>query len=135
MALYLFPPSEGDTDYINASLVEGCRMDAPDGAEGVDAQKEASPDLALPMQPVHYRRYILTQGPLPTTACHFWQMVWEQNSTAIVMLNKGKVTSYSFAQLTVFVGWANENEVGASFIMYIVHACNCNKTLNISPVQ
>lgn len=79
---------EGDTDYINASLVEGCRMDAPDGAEGVDAQKEASPDLALPMQPVHYRRYILTQGPLPTTACHFWQMVWEQNSTAIVMLNK-----------------------------------------------
>lgn len=34
------------------------------------------------------RRYILCQGPLPGTVQHFWLMVWEQNSQAILMLNK-----------------------------------------------
>ncbi|XP_063698917.1 tyrosine-protein phosphatase non-receptor type 61F isoform X2 [Culicoides brevitarsis] len=34
------------------------------------------------------RRYILCQGPLPATVTHFWLMVWEQNSKAILMLNK-----------------------------------------------
>lgn len=47
--------------YINASLVE---------------VKEAN------------RKYILTQGPLEVTVSHFWQMVWEQESKAIIMLNK-----------------------------------------------
>lgn len=51
----------GDTDYINANLV---RMDRAN------------------------RRYILTQGPLQNTVSHFWAMVWEQNSRAILMLNK-----------------------------------------------
>lgn len=34
------------------------------------------------------RKYILTQGPLVFTVSHFWLMVWEQNSRAILMLNK-----------------------------------------------
>ncbi|CAG9137410.1 unnamed protein product [Plutella xylostella] len=34
------------------------------------------------------RRYILTQGPLSYTVGHFWLMVWEQGSQAILMLNK-----------------------------------------------
>lgn len=51
----------GDCDYINASLLE-----VPDA----------------------HRAYILTQGPLPNTTSHFWQMVWEQNSKAVLMLNK-----------------------------------------------
>ncbi|CAH2035674.1 unnamed protein product, partial [Iphiclides podalirius] len=34
------------------------------------------------------RKYILTQGPLGSTVGHFWLMVWEQNSRAILMLNK-----------------------------------------------
>uniref|UniRef100_A0A914C5C6 protein-tyrosine-phosphatase n=1 Tax=Acrobeloides nanus TaxID=290746 RepID=A0A914C5C6_9BILA len=38
--------------------------------------------------PFANRRYILTQGPLSETAAHFWSMIWEQNSTIIVMLNK-----------------------------------------------
>ncbi|MEE6464570.1 hypothetical protein FKM82_006293 [Ascaphus truei] len=50
-----------ENDYINASLV---------------AVEEAQ------------RNYILTQGPLPNTCCHFWLMVWQQKSKAIVMLNR-----------------------------------------------
>ncbi|XP_043233606.1 tyrosine-protein phosphatase non-receptor type 2-like isoform X2 [Amphibalanus amphitrite] len=51
----------GQVDYINASLVE---------------------------IPAARRRYILTQGPLPNTTGHFWLLVWEQCSRAIIMLNK-----------------------------------------------
>ena len=36
------------------------------------------------------RRYILTQGPMENTIAHFWEMVWEQKSTGIVMLCKCK---------------------------------------------
>ncbi|XP_061591278.1 tyrosine-protein phosphatase non-receptor type 1 [Cololabis saira] len=34
------------------------------------------------------RNYILTQGPLPSTCGHFWEMVWEQNTRGVVMLNR-----------------------------------------------
>ncbi|XP_017136645.1 tyrosine-protein phosphatase non-receptor type 61F isoform X1 [Drosophila miranda] len=51
----------GSVDYINANLVKLERAD---------------------------RQYILTQGPLEDTVGHFWLMVWEQKSSAILMLNK-----------------------------------------------
>ncbi|XP_050091455.1 tyrosine-protein phosphatase non-receptor type 61F isoform X2 [Anopheles aquasalis] len=51
----------GDTDYINANLVKMERAG---------------------------RKYILCQGPLPHTVGHFWMMVWEHDSRAILMLNK-----------------------------------------------
>ncbi|XP_074843590.1 tyrosine-protein phosphatase non-receptor type 2 isoform X2 [Carettochelys insculpta] len=50
-----------ENDYINASLV---------------VIEEAQ------------RSYILTQGPLPNTCCHFWLMVWQQKTRAVVMLNR-----------------------------------------------
>lgn len=50
-----------ENDYINASLV---------------AMEEAQ------------RSYILTQGPLRNTCGHFWLMIWEQKTKAIVMLNR-----------------------------------------------
>lgn len=50
-----------DTDYINANLVK------------LDRAK---------------RQYILCQGPLEHTVGHFWLMIWEQQSKAILMLNK-----------------------------------------------
>jgi len=49
------------TDYINASLVQVERVK---------------------------RRYILAQGPLPATTSHFWSMVWEKESRAVIMLNR-----------------------------------------------
>ncbi|KAM7541885.1 hypothetical protein Aperf_G00000015117 [Anoplocephala perfoliata] len=54
--------SESTGDYINADYVK--------------------------VNEVPSRRYILTQGPLPQTVGHFWQMVWEQKSPAIIMLNR-----------------------------------------------
>ncbi|XP_057253407.1 tyrosine-protein phosphatase non-receptor type 2 isoform X4 [Pezoporus wallicus] len=50
-----------ENDYINASLV---------------VIEEAQ------------RYYILTQGPLPNTCCHFWLMIWQQQTKAVVMLNR-----------------------------------------------
>ncbi|XP_064155259.1 tyrosine-protein phosphatase non-receptor type 1 [Anguilla rostrata] len=51
----------GTNDYINASLI---------------SVEEAQ------------RSYILTQGPLPNTCGHFWEMVWEQRTHGVVMLNR-----------------------------------------------
>ncbi|CAF1201254.1 unnamed protein product [Adineta steineri] len=51
----------GSNDYINANFVQ---------------------------VPWAKRNYILTQGPLPTTSEHFWQMIWEQNTRVIVMLTR-----------------------------------------------
>ncbi|XP_008275986.1 tyrosine-protein phosphatase non-receptor type 1 [Stegastes partitus] len=51
----------GTNDYINASLITA---------------EEAQ------------RNYILTQGPLPNTCGHFWEMVWEQRTRGVVMLNR-----------------------------------------------
>ncbi|KAK6325941.1 hypothetical protein J4Q44_G00015850 [Coregonus suidteri] len=50
-----------ENDYINASLV---------------VVEEAQ------------RTYILSQGPLRNTCGHFWLMIWEQNSKAVIMLNR-----------------------------------------------
>ncbi|TGZ63641.1 hypothetical protein CRM22_006791 [Opisthorchis felineus] len=54
--------SSYDGDYINASYV--CVDEAPT------------------------KKYILTQGPMQQTVSHFWLMIWERRSPAIIMLNR-----------------------------------------------
>lgn len=44
------------------------------------------------------KRYIACQGPLPGTCSDFWQMMWEQSTTLVVMLTtqveRGRVCKY-----------------------------------------
>nr|CAB3265292.1 receptor-type tyrosine-protein phosphatase epsilon [Phallusia mammillata] len=64
---------EDDSDYVNASFINGFRCE---------------------------NKYIATQGPLDATLGEFWQMIWEQNCSTIVMLanlyekNKKKCSQY-----------------------------------------
>ncbi|NXX88189.1 PTN3 phosphatase, partial [Centropus bengalensis] len=54
---------KGDEDYINANYVN---MEIP--SAGI------------------VNRYIATQGPLPHTCAHFWQVVWDHKLSLIIML-------------------------------------------------
>lgn len=82
-----------ETDYINANFVE-CE------------QANRKYILAQVRQVFFVKNIILAflyQGPLKTTCEHFWQMVWEQNTKGIIMLNKlfekGSVINFNFDYL------------------------------------
>ncbi|KAI4899006.1 hypothetical protein NFI96_024080, partial [Prochilodus magdalenae] len=51
---------QNGSDYINANYIPGCGSNS--------------------------KQYIAAQGPLDSTVCDFWRMVWEQKSQAIAML-------------------------------------------------
>ncbi|KAM4689168.1 tyrosine-protein phosphatase non-receptor type 3 [Discoglossus pictus] len=57
------PLLQGSEDYINASYV----------------------NMEIPSSNI-VNKYIATQGPLPHTCAHFWQMVWDRSLTLIIML-------------------------------------------------
>ncbi|KAF2995783.1 hypothetical protein E8E14_003180 [Neopestalotiopsis sp. 37M] len=57
--VHLSHKSEGDCDYINASHIRASRSN---------------------------KRYIASQGPLPTTYNDFWSVIWDQDARVIVML-------------------------------------------------
>ncbi|KIH44537.1 Protein-tyrosine phosphatase [Ancylostoma duodenale] len=36
--------------------------------------------------PTFRNKYIITQGPLPSTIASFWEMIWQENVSGVVML-------------------------------------------------
>ncbi|VDM45879.1 unnamed protein product [Toxocara canis] len=70
--------------YRNVSAYDSNRVCLMKTTDDQSDYINASP-LSLPLAK---RNYILTQGPLSSTCGDFWQMVWEQECTLIVMLNK-----------------------------------------------
>ena len=63
------------SDYINANFIDGYMM---------------------------RRAFIATQAPIPDTIPDFWRMIWEHESSTIVMLSKetesGKVGQFSLGE-------------------------------------
>jgi hypothetical protein len=56
------------------------------------------------LQGYRYRKaYIATQGPLSETTEDFWRMLWEHNSTIIVMLTKLKEMARVSYPCTCFI--------------------------------
>ncbi|XP_020610211.1 tyrosine-protein phosphatase non-receptor type 1-like, partial [Orbicella faveolata] len=88
--------NEGSPDYINANLVEITRLN---------------------------KKYILTQGPLPHTAKHFWQMIWEQKTEAVIMLNrvveKNQIKCYQYWPCGEEYGHVSHLEFGNFRIHYL----------------
>ncbi len=67
-----------------ALLCRRCKLRSrPDGSSYINASWVQHTVSGAPL------RYIATQGPLPDTALHFWQMVVEQASPAVVMVTNG----------------------------------------------
>lgn len=80
------------------------------------------------------RRYILTQGPLEHTGGHFWQMVWEQNTKGIVMLNriieKGTVKCYQYWPLTLNFGYDEDDSMIFDDVQLMVRLLDEKETDN-----
>lgn len=81
-------------DYINASFIQYIDCDTAKISTPSLSSTDIPNILSLNEQSQsclsgrHYRKYISTQGPLPTTFDAFWEMTWEQNTRLIVMLTK-----------------------------------------------
>ncbi|KAL0088465.1 protein-tyrosine phosphatase-like protein [Phycomyces blakesleeanus] len=81
---------KGDSgDYVNASYIQYVSQPSQDINILPDVSEASLRTMRFPDSKTDiFRRYISTQGPLPTTFEDFWNVVWEQNSRVLVMLTK-----------------------------------------------
>ncbi|KAK9800312.1 hypothetical protein WJX73_000371 [Symbiochloris irregularis] len=77
------PENDGRNRYSDVLAFDDTRvhLQVHDGSDYVNASHLTSRPGEGPSWHI-----IATQGPLPTTIEHFWQMVWEQHSAVVVML-------------------------------------------------
>jgi protein-tyrosine phosphatase len=75
-------------DYINASYIQYNDTNIVSLPSKTD-EMPAQPNLNESCRSRHsYKKYIVTQGPLPATFNDFWSILWDQRSRVIVMLTK-----------------------------------------------
>jgi len=82
----IHPINHSKNRYSNVLPFEKTRVvlaaSGPDGSDYINASYVSGET------PGSERAYICTQGPMKNTCNDFWQMVWEQNTSTIVMLTK-----------------------------------------------
>ncbi|KAG1449700.1 hypothetical protein G6F55_010047 [Rhizopus delemar] len=92
--------SDKKDDYINASYIQYAVVKNDAALCPVSPLSDLEQDLVLsgllsqesletkrhPERLQKSRKYIATQGPLPTTFSDFWKMVWDEDSHVVVML-------------------------------------------------
>ncbi|KAK2120136.1 Tyrosine-protein phosphatase non-receptor type 3 [Saguinus oedipus] len=81
---------QGNEDYINASYVNQVEEFKTQFPVHLVAATESntrpiSCQMEIPAAKL-VNRYIAAQGPLPHTCAQFWQVVWDQKLSLIVML-------------------------------------------------
>ena len=99
----ILSPENGQSDYICASYVdvsphtitiEIVFREAANSDDTLWASDMLAEYFLLTLNSVFWQGYrqrnafIITQGPMKNTVGDFWKMMWEQKSTAIVMLTQ-----------------------------------------------
>ncbi|KAI9302489.1 protein-tyrosine phosphatase-like protein [Cunninghamella echinulata] len=86
---HLGPCQYNEEDYINASLIE-FDLDGNNNIESFSQQQQNNHNKEEDGKGHRKRRYIATQGPLPSTIGDFWRMILEQQVKVIVCLTPEK---------------------------------------------
>ncbi|CAN7996916.1 unnamed protein product [Ixodes hexagonus] len=84
--------------YRDISPYDATRVILQEGTSG-DYVNASYVNMNIPTSGI-VNRYIATQGPLPNTTIDFWEMVWEQQCTLVVMLTtlveRGRVKCHKY---------------------------------------
>jgi len=98
MNIARLPENVAKNRYRDISPYDATRVILRCGTNG-DYINASHVNMEIPTSGI-VNRYIAAQGPLPNTCGDFWQMVWEQQSTLIVMLTtileRGRVKCHQY---------------------------------------
>ncbi|KAM7228859.1 hypothetical protein CapIbe_020148 [Capra ibex] len=80
-----FPENRNRNRYRDVSPFGSCRYRSSSPPARPHALVVSCPEHDLSVVGFRFR---CAHGPLPNTGCHFWLMVWQQKTKAVVMLNR-----------------------------------------------
>ncbi|XP_077513961.1 protein tyrosine phosphatase Meg isoform X2 [Amblyomma americanum] len=92
------PANLSKNRYRDISPYDATRVILQEGTSG-DYINASYVNMNIPTSGI-VNRYIATQGPLPNTTVDFWEMVWEQQCTLVVMLTtlveRGRIKCHKY---------------------------------------